>query len=112
MSQESLTPLLLRLASLPYETEWVEFKRDNADPVEIGEYLAAISNSAALHGKETGFIVWGIADGTHDLVGTRFRPRTTKVGNEELENWLSCLLTPENQLQDPRARVGRTCLRP
>lgn len=49
MSSEDLTQLLLRLASLPYETEWVEFKRDNADPVEIGEYLSALSNSAAPH---------------------------------------------------------------
>ena len=94
MSTEDLTQLLLRLASLPYETEWVEFKRDNADPVEIGEYLSALSNSAALHGKEAGFIVWGIADGTHELVGTGFRPRAARVGNEELESWLSRLLLP------------------
>ncbi|HEY7214981.1 MAG TPA: RNA-binding domain-containing protein, partial [Thermoanaerobaculia bacterium] len=62
MNSDDLTQLLLRLASLPYETEWVEFKLDNTDPVEIGEYLSAISNSAALHGKDAGFIVWGIAD--------------------------------------------------
>lgn len=94
MSQDDLVQLLLRLAALPCETEWVEFKRDNGDPGEIGEYLSAISNSAALHAKEAGFIAWGIADGTHEMVGTRFRPRSTRVGNEELENWLSCLLAP------------------
>jgi ATP-dependent DNA helicase RecG len=94
MKAEDLTQLLLRLASLPYETEWAEFKRDNTDPVEIGEYLSAISNSAALHGKEVGFVVWGIADGTHELVGTRFRPRGARVGTQELESWLSCLLVP------------------
>jgi ATP-dependent DNA helicase RecG len=94
MGTDDLTQLLLRLASLPYETEWAEFKRDNTDPVEIGEYLSAISNSAALHGKEAGFIAWGIADGTHELVGTKFRPRTARVGNEELESWLSRLMLP------------------
>ncbi|HEX3554421.1 MAG TPA: ATP-binding protein [Thermoanaerobaculia bacterium] len=94
MNIEAPAQLLLRLAVLPYETEWVEFKRDNADPGEIGEYLSAISNSAALHGKEAGFIAWGVADGTHELVGTGFRPRGARVGNEELESWLTRLLSP------------------
>jgi len=45
---------LLRLDS---ETEWVEFKRNNDKPEEIGEYLSAISSGAALHGKKFGYIV-------------------------------------------------------
>ena len=32
---------------------------------------------------------------THDIVGTKFRPATEKVGNEELENWLLKLLSPK-----------------
>lgn len=36
----------------------------------------------------------GIDDGTHEIVGTSFRPKQTKKGNEELENWLSTQLTP------------------
>jgi len=38
--------------------------------------------------------VWGVEDGTHDLVGTVFDPASAKVGNEELENWLLRLLSP------------------
>lgn len=94
MSTKNLHGLLFRLADLPHETEWVEFKKDNDAPEEIGEYISAIANSAALHGKETGFIVWGVEDGTHTPIGTAFKPRNTKVGNEALENWLSHLLTP------------------
>lgn len=94
MTGINLRGLILRLIDLPHETEWVEFKRDNGSPEEIGEYLSAIANSAALHGKDSGFIVWGVADGTHDPVGTAFKPRKTRVGNEELESWLSHLLTP------------------
>ena len=45
MSGLNLQGLLLRLVDLPHETEWVEFKRDNEAPEEIGEYLSAISNS-------------------------------------------------------------------
>lgn len=82
---------LLRLSS---ETEWLEFKRNNDNPDEIGEYLSAIANGAALHGRQTGYIVWGIKDGTHAVVGTSFAPKRAKVGNEELENWLLRLLNP------------------
>jgi ATP-dependent DNA helicase RecG len=37
----------------------------------------------------------GIRDGSHDVVGTTFRPASEKVGNEELENWLLKLLSPK-----------------
>ena len=39
------------LLKLPDETEWVEFKHNNAEPQEIGEYISVLSNSAALVGK-------------------------------------------------------------
>ena len=94
MTDLELTLLLRRLLSLPHETEWVEFKHNNADPEEIGEYLSALANSAALHEKDRAYIVWGIADGTRQVEGTSFRPRHRKIGNEALENWLLRLLTP------------------
>jgi predicted HTH transcriptional regulator len=106
MGAPNLHGLLLRLADLPHETEWVELKRDNDTPEDIGEYLSAISNSTALHGKEAGFIVWGIADAAHELVGTSFMPRTTKVGNEDLENWLARLLTPRIDFRIHEVRLG------
>lgn len=89
-----MMPLVRQLAALPHETEWVEFKINKAAPEEIGEYISALSNSAALHGKDVGYIVWGVEDSTHALAGTSFRPRSAKVGSEELENWLSRLLIP------------------
>lgn len=89
-----MMPLVRQLAALPHETEWVEFKINKGAPEEIGEYISALSNSAALHGKDVGYIVWGVEDSTHALVGTSFRPRSAKVGSEELENWLSRLLIP------------------
>ena len=57
------------------ETEWLEFKCNNTNPQEIGEYLSAISNGAALAGKRTGYMVWGIEDGSHAISGTTFQPR-------------------------------------
>ncbi|WP_292803682.1 ATP-binding protein [Nostoc sp. NMS7] len=61
----------------------------------IGEYISALSNSAALHCQNTGYIVWGIEDKTHKVVGTQFKPKQAKKGNEELENWLFKLLFPK-----------------
>ena len=87
--------LVRELCKLSHETEWLEFKVDDAEPNEIGELLSALSNSAALVGKASAYLVWGVADGDHAIVGTRFNPRAAKVGNEELENWLLKLLTPK-----------------
>jgi predicted HTH transcriptional regulator len=93
-SDEYLKSLLNELRALPNETEWVEFKNNNWNPKEIGEYISALSNGAALYGKSHGFLIWGIDDTTHEIIGTDFDPKNTKVGNEELENWLLKLLTP------------------
>ena len=50
-STEYLAGLVRELRKLPQETEWVEFKHNNANPQELGEYLSALANSAALLGK-------------------------------------------------------------
>ncbi|MCE5278032.1 MAG: ATP-binding protein [Planctomycetaceae bacterium] len=98
-SPEYLAGLAHELGQLPKETEWVEFKCDNANPEDIGEYISALANSAALWGKTNAYLMWGVSDGTHELVGTSFRPTLAKKGNEELENWLIRLLSPRIHLR-------------
>ena len=93
-TQDYLNGLVGELRKLPKETGWVEFKEDNSNPEEIGEYLSALSNDAALQGKANGYLVWGVQDKTHAVVGTTFKPAQTKKGNENLENWLIRLLNP------------------
>jgi predicted HTH transcriptional regulator len=90
-----LDSLLGSLVSLPRETEWIEFKHNDGRPEEIGEYISALSNAATLHDKEAAYLVWGVEDETHRIVGTSFRPRDEKIGNEELENWLTRSLHPQ-----------------
>lgn len=86
--------LVNELTTLPKETEWVEFKVNNANPQEIGEYLSALSNSAAYHKKSNGYLVFGVEDGSHKIIGTTFKPSREKIGNQEIENWLATQLNP------------------
>jgi len=89
-----LVSLLEELRQLPKETEWVEFKRNDDNPEAIGKYISALANSAALCGKANAYLIWGIADEGHEIVGTEFHPSLARKGNEELENWLLRLLQP------------------
>ena len=80
-----------------YEQPWIEFKHNNSDPQDIGEYISALSNTAALFNQEHAFLIWGIDDHTHDIIGTSFIPQETKVGNQGLELWISTQLDPQVQ---------------
>jgi ATP-dependent DNA helicase RecG len=94
MKQHELESLLNYLQALPKECEWAEFKVNNCNPQEIGDYLSALSNSACYSKQPFGYLVFGIEDNTHHLVGTDFKPLTEKKGNQELENWLATQLNP------------------
>lgn len=90
-----LASLVRELCALPKETEWVEFKVDDAEPRGIGEYISALANAAALVGKAFAYLVWGVRDEDHAVVGTSFDPHAARVGNEELESWLLRLMEPK-----------------
>jgi predicted HTH transcriptional regulator len=92
--QEYYISLIERLRHLPEETEWVEFKVNNINADMIGEYISALSNSAAIWNKEKSYILWGINNETHEIEGTSFSPKKEKRGNEEIENWLASGLQP------------------
>ncbi len=87
--------LVHELRALPRETGWLELKHNNAEPQEIGEYLSALANAAALAGKAHAYLLWGIDDASHTVLGTTFDPARKRVGNEELENWLLRQLAPK-----------------
>jgi predicted HTH transcriptional regulator len=94
-SPKFLEDLVRELCKLPRETEWVEFKRNNDNPQDLGQYISALANAAALTKKSASYLVWGVDDATHAIVGTTVSPRSTKIGNQELESWLLQLLTPK-----------------
>jgi predicted HTH transcriptional regulator len=90
-----LADLVRELCALPRETEWVEFKANDAEPEAIGQYISALGNSAALVGKAFAYLVWGVSNDDHSIVGTDFEPHEARMGNEELESWLLRLLEPK-----------------
>ncbi len=118
MTEQELIALVDRLRGLPRETEWLEFKHNNADPQEIGEYLSALANQAALLNQPRGYLIFGIEDASHAVVGTRFDPYTAKAkGNQDLLPWLAAHLQPNpgiepHCLDHPDGRVALLAVGP
>lgn len=86
--------LLNRLLEEPNESAWLEFKVNNKDPREIGEYVSALANSAMLAGRDRAFLVFGTEDRTRNRVGTELRLQQLKQGNEDFTNWLARMVEP------------------
>ena len=94
MTSNQLDHLIEELQALPQECEWVEFKHNNKDPEKLGENLSAIANAALLEGKSKGYIVYGVEDSTHRLVGTSFNPDVERIRGQELKNYILTQLEP------------------
>ena len=97
--------LVDRLRRLPSETEWCEFKRRHCEPQLLGEYLSALANAACVAGEPHGYLLFGIDDATHAVVGTDFDPYTVKAkGNQDLLPWLAAKLRPNSGFETHVAR--------
>jgi predicted HTH transcriptional regulator len=112
LSQEEAESLLADLCREPRETTWLEFKENYAEPQDIGEYVSALANAAVLAGRGHAYMVWGVRDGDHQIVGTSFSPEAHKVGNEDFVPWLIRGLDPQVTLSFTEIPVGdsRVCL--
>ncbi len=85
MDKIDLNELLVELVKLPKESEWVEFKQNFHNEVEIGERISALSNGAALFNQQYGYLVFGVKDNLQTIEGTSFKPSTKKVKGQEGE---------------------------
>jgi len=94
MNEKEINIIIADIQASSKESEWVEIKENNAKPEEIGEYISALANGAAHMGQSKGYLVFGLNDKTHAIVGTTFKPKLEKVGNQEIENWISTQLSP------------------
>ncbi|GHT61622.1 transcriptional regulator [Bacteroidia bacterium] len=94
MQIAQLISLINDLKSQPKENEWIEFKHNFHSLEEIGERISALSNAARIHNQTFGYLVFGIENETHQVLGTDLKAKSYKKGNEELEHWLVSRLNP------------------
>ena len=94
MSDSYTLALINDLLKLPAEMPWVEFKKDNSDPYQIGKLISALSNGARLADKHSAYVVWGIRNTDHAAVGTTFEPSSQMQKGQPLELWLTQYLRP------------------
>ena len=75
MNKTELLQILDTLRNLPAETEIVEFKeaKNNFNFSDLGEYFSALSNEANLKHKPFAWLVFGIENKEHKIVGSNFR---------------------------------------
>ncbi len=102
MTNEELISLVDELRALPKENEWVEFKKNVAPQNfhdKLGQYISALSNATCINHQPFGYLIFGIDDQTHGVVGTSFKFKNRKEGNEELELWMRRMLYPSVQFQ-------------
>lgn len=93
--EKYLKELVEYLRKFPKETDWLEFKTNYYEPQIIGEYISALSNAAALNNVQYGYLIFGIDNDSHEIVGTNIVLKNKKKGNEELESWITRLLNPK-----------------
>lgn len=90
---ENLEKLVNELRKESSETNWLEFKCNNYDPEMIGKDISALANGAAYSEKSHAYMIWGIDDKTHDIIGSDFDQYSLKIGEQEIESWLRNMLS-------------------
>ena len=78
---------LATLLTFPAETEWLEFKaaKANFDSDDLGKYFSALSNEANLEGETAGWLVFGVQDKPHKIVGSHYRQDRAKLDSLKQE---------------------------
>lgn len=75
MTDTEIKQKLEQLLCLESESEIVEFKeaKNNYDFSKLGKYFSALSNEANLHSESSGWLVFGVENKKHEIVGTSYR---------------------------------------
>lgn len=102
---ENLIDLVNALRKYPNETSWIEFKHNNYDFKMIGQDISALANSATLSERNKSYMLWGIDDKTHEIIGTKEDLQTLKRGNQELESWLRMMLSKNAEFEIKKLEV-------
>lgn len=81
MTTKQLQEILSQLRNLTAENEIVEFKeaKNTYDFTKLGKYFSALSNEANLFGKPYAWLVFGIENNKHEIVGSQYRSERKKL---------------------------------
>jgi len=77
MTTVELQEILQSLRNLTAENEIVEFKeaKTGYDFVKLGKYFSALSNEANLKGNPFAWLIFGVENKKHAIIGSKFRPQ-------------------------------------
>ncbi len=97
MTTQELITLLETFIQLPGENEVVEFKKalNGFDTQKIGEYFSALSNEANLRQEVSAWLLFGIHDKTHAVLGSSYRPERPSLDalKREIAEGTNCGIT-------------------
>jgi len=81
MTEKELINKLQQLQSLQAENEIVEFKeaKNDYDFSKLGKYFSALSNEASLLHKKCAWLIFGIENLQHRIIGTKYRENRAKL---------------------------------
>ena len=87
MTEKELSKILSESIALPAETEIIEFKeaKEGYDFDKIGKYFSALSNEANLKGKSCAWLIFGVENKMHQIVGTHYRSDRKKLDSLKKE---------------------------
>jgi len=87
MKEKELEAKLNQLLNLKAENEIVEFKeaKNTYDFNKLGKYFSALCNEANLNNAKCAWLVFGVEDKKHTIVGTKFRPKRSDLDNLKKE---------------------------
>lgn len=91
----NLNKLINELINHPYKEEWFEFKTNFTKDDDIGEYISALSNAASYCGRKQAYLIWGIQDKSHEIIGTTFSFYKDVENGEPLIHYLARKIEPK-----------------
>lgn len=117
-NNEDIEKKLDELIASQFETEVTEFKeaKNSFSFDELGQYFSALSNEANLHNKNCAWLIFGIEDKKHIIVGTNYRKSAKDLNNlkEEIarqtSEHLSFIEIYECKRKDPAGKNQRILL--
>ncbi len=93
MDQDSIA-LLKKLLTLQ-KGGFLNFKSNDEDFEAVGKYISALANMAALADIPYGYLVYGVDDHTHEVVGTAFSLDNQKSSGISYRMSLNSILSPK-----------------